>query len=294
MEVLDAQPEYVRKKVLPFETIRIRPIGDIQLGSNGTHIKRLKEYIQEGLDADAWFLGMGDYSDFMSPSGRTKLRNSGIYDNSIDKIEKMAAEEVEELYDIMKDTAGRWIGLHHGHHLFEFSDGTTTDTRLAHKLKAPFLGTCALTGIQFEDRKAHRSVVCTIWSHHGSTGSGSILNKLEKIALGFPNADLLFMAHANQLETRAIPAVELIGRRNGFYTKNRERRLVACGGFDTAYTVSSTNGMTGRPEGGYAEKAAYRPTSVGAPMVRVTPKVHDTSYKGKRYIYTELEVRAEI
>ena len=294
MEIRDAQPQYIRSKTLPFETVRIRPLGDIQLGSDGTQVKRLKEYVKEGLDYNAWFLGMGDYTDFLSPSNRQKLKNAGLYDNSVNKIEKWAIEEVNELADLFKDTKGRWIGLHEGHHFYEFSDGTTTDTRLAFLLGAPFLGTCAMTGIQFTNSAAHRSVTCTIWSHHGSTGSGSILNKLEKIALGFPNADILCMAHANQLETRAVPAVELIGRKGQFYTKSRERRLVATGSFDTAYTVGSTDGMTGRARGGYAEKAAYRPTGIGAPMIRVTPQLHDTNHNGKRYMYGELDIRVEV
>jgi hypothetical protein len=43
------------------------------------------------------------------------------------------------------------------------------------------------------------------------------------------------------------------------------------------YQQSSREGVYGRPQGSYVEKAMMRPTTLGAPVIDITPK-HFTEY----------------
>src|SRR3990167_7734205 len=203
MQVIDAIPTKLRTKALPWEQIQIMPIGDIQLGSPGTDIKRLREHVQWGIDHGVFWVGMGDYTDFLSPSNRRYLKNSGLYDTANELIEKWHREHLEELKDILRPTKGKWIGLHEGHHYFEYGDGTTSDTELCRYLDAKFLGTCAATRIVFKN-KYRNGVECWIWSHHGEGGGMSGVARLLKVAPGFPQMDIFIQGHNTQLEHKVL------------------------------------------------------------------------------------------
>jgi hypothetical protein len=277
-------------------------LGDVQYGSEGCDIPKLKDYIAEALDEGAFFLGMGDFHDVLSPSNRQRLKSAALYDNASNWLERKMEEDILFLYeDVLKPTQGRWLGMLEGHHFWEFTDGTTTDTRLCSMLDAPFLGTCGFMRMTFVKEKGNGeralSTSCDIWAHHGSRGGGSvgtILRQLDAISGSF-TADLYFMGHANRLEASPKALLELGGSNGNIYLKNRDRYLVATGAFDKGYMVGSKDGMTGRPRGGYVEQGAMRPTSMGSAMVKITPVIKNVSALGQRRInHTELEIRVTI
>ena len=302
MELIDATPQYHRAKRLPWGLIRIMPLGDIQYGSAGCDLPKLKDYIAEGIRNDVYFGGMGDIHDVLSPSNRRKLVGAGFYDNASDWYEAKMQEDIEFLYeDIFKPTKGRWLWWLEGHHFWEFTDGTTTDTQLCAKLDAPFVGTCGFMKLTFikqaENGTRSMSTSCDIWTHHGAGGTsspGGVLTKLAKIAGGF-DADLYFMGHANRLEASPFSRLEIGGLGGNLYLKNRSRRLVATGAFDKGYALGSTAGRTKRPRGGYVEQAMMIPTELGAATVSVEPVVKNTvTITGQRVNHTALEIRATV
>lgn len=298
MEILEARPEYLKSSRIPWKPINIMPLGDVQYASDGTDIPKLKDYIAEGLRHDAWFGGMGDFHDVMSPSNRKKLASAAFYDNVTEWMERKMEEDIEYLYeDVLKPTTGRWLWWLEGHHLLEFTDGTTTDTRLCQKLAAPFVGTCGFLRLQFvkepaSERQKPAVTSCDIWCHHGTGGGstvGAVLNKLERVAGSF-DANLYFMGHANRLGAVPKPLLQLGGggKQRALYLKSNTRYLVATGAFDQGYKVGSTAGRTGRPRGGYVEQGMMLPTGLGAAMVTVEPRINSTAG------YTELKIRVTV
>lgn len=286
--------------VLPWKPIRIMPLGDIQYGSAGCDIGKLKDYISEGLAADAWFLGMGDFHDVMSPSNRRKMANAALYDNAIDWMENKMMEDIGYLYeDVLKPTRGRWIGWLEGHHLWEFTDGSTTDTELARMVGAPFLGTCGFISLEFQGKR--ETVNCDIWCHHGSGGGstvGAVINKLERVAGSF-DADIYLMGHANRLTAAPKPFLGLGKDGDQMFLKNKERYLVATGAFDRGYTVGSRANKTGRPRGGYVEQGMMLPTGMGASLIEVTPVMGEQAgwVSGDKYgtvTFPELRIRVTV
>lgn len=270
MEVNDALiPTRFKSRVLPWEPVTICTLGDLQWGSPGTDVKRIREHVYKGVDMGALWLGTGDYTDFLSPSNRRYLKNAGLYDTATELIERWHREQLEEIKAVLAPTRGMWLGLHEGHHFFEYGDGTTCDTELAAFLEAPFLGTCAVTRLTFRDESKH-SVETLIWSHHGQGAGSDPVGKLMAVAPGFPQVDIFVQGHNTQVDARPKDCIEFYGSQGNLRMRSRTQMFVAAGGFMQGYTQGSK--IAGRASGSYVERAMMRPTAIGAPIIRVTPE----------------------
>ena len=77
-----ANVETLAGRKLPFRETVIIPIGDLQLhldsegGTGPCDFDRFKEVIEWGVENDAYYIGMGDFVDFASPSNRAKMQAS--------------------------------------------------------------------------------------------------------------------------------------------------------------------------------------------------------------------------
>lgn len=277
MELFEVQVETQASLTLPWEETIIMPISDIQYGSQGCDMDKFKRHMEWGMKHNAYYIGLGDMVDVASPTGRQKLADAHLYDSVLDALEEKAREHEDEFYKAVKGTEGRWLGLHEGHHYFQYQDGTTTDTSLAERLNAPFLGTCAITQIRFPRRGASSgSNSLQIWSHHGQ-GSGvtmtSPLNKLERMMSRFPSVDIFLLGHYSRKAAYPVDAlVPVFGKINKL--KAKRRILAVTGGFMKGYNVGSSRG--GRAQGSYVEKAMMPPTNLGGIVLRVRP-VHSHS-----------------
>ena len=252
----------------------VMPIGDIQY--TGTKhdtaaVDKLKKHIEWGMEHDAWFLGMGDYIDFASPSNRQRLRAAALYDTAEEVIEDAAVQLMEKLYEkALKGSEGRWLGLLEGHHYTQLQDGTTTDQLLCRKLQTKFLGTCAYIRLVFTSTTARGNV--TIWCHHG-VGSGRIgapLNKLELLPT-YWDADIYLMGHQSKIVAAPLDRVEPVwsGTQEP-HLIHRTILIAGTGGFSKAYLLNSTQGSI--PRGGYVEKAMLSPVALGGVMITIAPR----------------------
>lgn len=284
MEILDYVPTQVKERALPWQEINIMPIGDVQAGAEGCDLERLKRHIKYGIDNNARFIGMGDMTDFLSPSNRDRLKKASLYDTAQGLIDKWHQQHIDELMQVLMPTKGLWIGLHEGHHYHEFTDGTTSDTRIANALDAPFLGTCAITRLRFESSRA--SVVAHVWSHHGE-GAGATtaapFNKLERVS-GFVDADVLLMGHYHRAGVVLTDRLFVSGVVPQL--RHRTRALVATGSFLRGYMQGSQ--VNGRAGGSYVEHGLMPPTAMGNSMITIIPK--RVLRKGEDYTTVDLKV----
>ena len=257
---------------LGWEEVLVMPIGDLQLGSDGVDLDRFKKHIAWGIKHNAMFIGMGDAIDLMSPSNRAKWKSAAMYDS----VQMAMADRAEKLTDdflkLVKGTEGRWLGIHHGHHYFEFEDGTTSDTRIAKALKAPFLGSCAFTRLKFKPKTNHRSVTCTIWSHHGS-GNGiaphAPLNKLYHVMQSF-EADIFLLGHMTKKPVVKMPRIYM-GDNPPYRLVNKNKVLAGTGGFTKGYEQGSKHYSGAYAEGSYVEKGMMVPVSLGGIVLKIRP-----------------------
>lgn len=246
----------------------IAPIGDIQWsGHNGPTAKEsLKRHIDHCMELGAYFVGLGDYIDFVSPSNRQKLMAAGLYDTAQLALAEKANELMEEVYEeFLKPTTGRWLGMVEGHHFFE-ADGDTTDLKLAEKLKAKFLGTSAFIRIPRAD--------LTIYVHH-STGGGKLpgtgLNRLYHTAAGLQGADIYLFGHDTKLASSRMSRPYPIWDRHP-RLEHRDIWLLCCGGFAKSNIQGHRVGTI--PRGDYAEKGLMTPSPLSAPIITVDLTTH--------------------
>lgn len=238
------------------------PIGDVQLGSDGIQVDRLKRQLDWAMkQGNVYFIGMGDYIDVMSPSNRASWVAMKKYDSVKNLMTDGAHRLTEDFIKIVRGTEDRWCGLLEGHHYFEFDDGTTSDTTICKALNTTFLGNCAMIRLKFADK--YRSQGCRVWAHHG-WGSGrspaAIINTIMSIVPYF-EADIYLMGHQSKKAAVKVPYITMNGERC--------RVLAGTGAFFSGYSNGSTNG--GRPQGSYVEKAGMAPAYLGSPLIKVRP-----------------------
>ena len=276
MELLDFLPKQLKTRYLPWSPIKIMPLGDIQLGSQGCDVDRLQRHVDWGVRNGVYFIGMGDYSDFLSPSNRQRLRGASLYDTAQQLIDEWHLRHLDQLKDILAPTRGRWIGLLEGHHFHEFDAGGTTDTLLAEYLGIPFLGTCAIVRLNFRDEANKRSVSAHIWAHHGE-GSGATVaapfNKLERASSFVEAADVLLMGHYHRAGALLINKLRVAGHSKP-RLRHRTVALVATGSFLKGYQQGSR--AAGRASGSYVERGILPPTALGNVVVTLTPRHADS------------------
>ena len=287
MELLNVSPKRLTIAT-KWEEMRIIFIGDLQWAgkqSHGTALSKLKETIAEGMERGAYFIGMGDIIDFLSPSNRQRLRSAALYDTAEDVIDQKSLELTQEIFELaLRPTVGRWLGLVEGHHFSQLKTGDTTDMRLCEMLKAPFLGSCGVIRLVFTRAKTSQ-VPVTLWIHHGH-GNGQTgyypLARLEKVAADQEGIDVFAIGHTTKLG-------HLVKNRMGYRwdhggaAYHRTVHLIGTGGYSRAYIEGSKQGRV--PRGGYAEQQMLGPAVIGSPTLIIRP----TRSKGSHFPVLRVE-----
>ena len=282
---------------MPWKPLDVWFIGDIQwagIKQGGTALSHLTQTLKDALAAEqegreVRFIGMGDYTDFASPSNRARLKSANLYDTATDIIDHKAEELTEEIGEYLKPTRGKWLGLVEGHHLHELKDGTTTDMRLCTMLDAQFLGTTGLINLTFRRDTARIPVV--IWCHHG-VGNGQTgyypLGRLEKVAAVWEGVDVFAMGHTTKkaVEWTNKPFPRWGGHH--YDISHRKVTLVGTGGYSKYYIEGAMQGRI--PRGGYAEQRMLAPAIIGSPVVHIRPR---RTSVGSKKDHVSVDITAE-
>jgi len=276
MEIKEFKPKVTKSWTLPMQEVRILPIGDIQYGAQGCDVDRLQRHLEWGMERECYFIGMGDYLDVASPSNRQALREARLYDSVRDMMNDKMAEETDHLLNrVLLPTKGRWLGMVTGHHWWDFEDGTTTDTRLAEALDAPYMGdAAAMSLLRFE----HEGKVGwgKIWFHHGQGYARTATGRLSRL-MGIANtffAHIYLMGHVPAKVHDRLPWIDTDVTRDGrIRWRGPTNRIVATtGGFMKSYALG-TKDPFGRPTGDYAEKAMLPPAALGGILLFMRPRI---------------------
>jgi len=281
----------------PWKPTILIPISDVQYGSTACSSDRFKRWINgilEAYDNKSYillFIGLGDYTDSIRPSIRRKLRQSDIdEDEHIETaILELLEKHQEGFLNLVDGTQGKWIGMLEGHHYFDYGMGDTSDTRIAEKLGAPFLGDCARIHLMFERLKPNStpsSIDFQIWCHHGEGGGmmpGAPLNKLNPIKAQF-EADCFLMAHQHKTVTAKVDWCYDVKQKGKYVMTHKEISLTCTGGWLQGYQQGSRSGF--RAGGHYPEQRMLTPLALGGVRVYIEPR-HTES---RDYIYHEVTV----
>lgn len=176
--------------------IRLVPFGDVHYGSSHHCETWFNRFINRYKNQDnCWFLGMGDYIDFLSAKERKALVSSDFHDETILSIEQRTETMTREFAKKISFMKGRCLGMLDGNHWYQYRSGETTTHQLARALDCKFLGVAALVQICM-DAASSRQIV-DIFAYHGkgmARLAGSPFNTVEQMAMVCP-ADIYLMGH---------------------------------------------------------------------------------------------------
>ncbi len=227
-----------------------------QLDKDESAMDVVKRYVEYGLENGALFLGLGDYIEIARTTVRRTSSNLD-YDPVADAMEEASYQAERKYLHAVDGTQGKWLGKISGNHYWEYRDGTTSDTRIAAKLQAPYLGSCAFIRLRFKQGST-KNLPYTFWVHHGKggglTASGGLL-LLERIMASF-EADCYITAHRHQSVSAPKPRIYM----NNKSIVSKDKRLIGLGGYLKGYQAGRKRGN--RPEGGYVEKGLLLPVSI--------------------------------
>jgi len=237
------------------------------------------------------FIGLGDYTDSLRPSIRRKLLISGLDEDEhfVTAIHKEVQKHIDEFCKLVEGTEGLWIGMLEGHHFFDFGDGRTSDTVIADRLGATFLGDCTRVHLTFErpiPNGKPSSADFQIWAHHGEGGGalpGAPLNKLNPIKGAF-EADAFLMAHQHKSVTAKVPYCYDRRVKDGYVMEHKDISLTCTGGWLQGYGQNSRSG--GRAGGYYPEQKMLTPLSLGGTRLELFPMREN----GRNLIFHEVVV----
>ena len=256
---------------MPWEPVWLYPIGDSQIGAQGSRPDKLRKHTRSALlKGNPRFVGVGDPIDLVSPSNREMLASMPLYDSPLDAIEAAGAMASNKFLAAVKGTEGKWAACVEGHHYISYRDGLTSDQKIATALGAQFMGTSGMLHLRFKRHKGVSSIVCRVWLHHGE-GSGAMLsapmNKLERFMDGV-DADIYIIGHYTRQIMAPKPRL-FTSNDTPPKWKSRTRWMICAGGWYEGYQAGSMWGN--RPRGTYVERKMLSPVTMGAPYIKITP-----------------------
>lgn len=282
MELASLSVDTQKALWLPLRETKIIPLGDIQFAlkdgkpSQTVDLHRLERLVAWGVKQGAYWLGMGDYIDYASPSNRRILRkeveSEGLYDSVSDLLDDGAERTLDALWKVLEPTKGRWLGLLQGHHYWVDQQGVTTDQRLAGLLNCPFLGTSAIIEVGFKMTRKRSPASFQIWAHHGVGSGKDPLGKLRRDVIPYwPTVDVFLIGHFHRKAATKDPAIRAVFGLDGRGTLiDRPRILAATGSFLKGYMEGHE--VHGRPSGPYPEQKMLAPLALGNVVIWARPR----------------------
>lgn len=252
----------------PGQLCYLVPFGDVHFDTDECDRERFAAFIawcreQERRGAIVRLVGLGDYLDFLAPSGRQALRASQLYDTSLATIEERVWESLRAFAEAMAPVRGRVLGLLSGHHYYRFTQdrlsgrwvGQPSDAWLAQELRADYWGTgVALVRLTFPHHQS-LDILCYHGSGNAQTPGGRVQKRI-RVAEIAPTAQVVITGHDN---TRLGYVRSGLDFDRGAIT----RYVIGAGSFQRAY-------LEGRLEAGYAERAGYVPADLGMSMIQIS------------------------
>lgn len=189
------------------EPIKIIPFGDVHRDSEMHAHSTWQDFLAYAkAQKNAYFLGMGDYTDGVSTSERAILNAANLHSTTKISMGDMYKGVVRTLANELGFMRNRCIGLLGGNHYFDYNDGQNTDHLLAAALGARHLGVHSFILVRLlvdgKTNGSRKTAHIPLWiqAHHGLGGgslAGSQYNPIQKMGHMFPRAHINLMGHSH-------------------------------------------------------------------------------------------------
>ena len=251
------------------ETFTLIPFGDVHRDSPHCAVERWKEDLEEWSKIkNALFLGLGDYTDFLSTSERQCVGRGELHDSTKTSLDNLAKARIKEMAKELSFMRGKIVGLVNGNHYYQFENGTTGDHMLADALGCKFLGVATFVRIVFKwpGRQRARTSSIDVFAHHGAgtgqkphTSLGAVARMAE-----WAEADIVLQGHDHKRGALPLNPILTLSRNNHgeLHVKERQRWIGRTGSYLKAYVDG---------ERGYNVDAGRGPCSLGHIQFQLTP-----------------------
>lgn len=212
---------------------------------------------------NAYALGLGDYGDWLRPSMRSRVQGALSGDDGARKqLDSSVKHTTDKLLKHLDFLEKKCIGIHSGHHEWEFSSGDNSTQRIAAALAAPYLGWIASTRLSIVKPRnvaGKKDVYAyTIVSTHGNANArrvGGTATWLETNIVSAFGADQYIMGHGCK-NLNFTPSERNDIRRNGpAGVRTTLPRCLVVGGFSKGYTDGWNTS--------YVERNGFSPQPLG-------------------------------
>lgn len=271
-------------------------IGDIHEGSAGSDTEAIKKVINEVLNDDnAYWIGMGDYGEFINFSDpRFDIRSlAKKYRNG--SIDNICQEQIDSVCELLFPIRHKCLGLLRGNHeetikrryhhdvLYDMwkclneiktpirqADNVVVSPDNYKKAKIRLLYDMAVVRLSFthgEGKKYNKGCRSfDVLVTHGNTSGrtdGAKVNRIQNLLREWNTVDVVMVAHGHSMPVTSF-TTQSFNRAHTLET--RKRRGFMTGSFLKTYTVGSPC---------YGEKAGYAGAEIGTPRLQFNPKTLD-------------------
>jgi hypothetical protein len=247
----------------------IIPVGDVHytspMHSTEGFATARKEW--QHLDPETtWYIWTGDEHETTSHSERPVFEDGRIHESTLSKLDKVMADDCEELYEKCMFMKGHVLGMIQGNHFWVFQSeckkrgivvGMTSTEYMCKLFETKWLGFLNYMRLSVDIQSAKTAL--DLVTAHGKAGGklvGTPINQVNDLRTIFPAADIYTMGHDH---TRGALPASCLQAPNGcskgdFVIKQKRQWLGRSGCFLRGYVENEQN---------YPVKAMYRPTEIG-------------------------------
>lgn len=260
----------VKDFVIPYRRaehdIRIYCLGDIHTGTIHCVEDDVKRKIQEIKRERAYWIGMGDYAEWITPS-----------DKRYDPSQRAIAEWVEPdnigecqikfLVDLFSPIKDKCIGLLYGNHeeSIRIFNHENVQKNLCDRLNVSNLGYSAMVRFYFNRQNSNEQHVLRGAFTHGAGAAiteGAKTNSLMRFMKAF-NADFHAYGHLHDFIPKSLSKMSV----DGDYGKGKIKQKVSMGAITGCWFRTYTQGVIAS----YGERKAYPPTEICCAYFSIDP-----------------------
>ena len=259
------------------DEITIHPFGDIHWDSETCARDKFDADLKASFKGkNNYYLFMGDCLDFLATSDLKKVRNAGMHDNSMDKLNMFAMQDLAAFRKRIEPCRGKIIGMLGGNHDWLFDDNLTGSQKLAQYMECAYLGWVTYIVLTIRTKNDNGMLRYDIVACHGKAGgklAGTSFNQVEDLQRVFPGANMYLMGHDHNRGVR--PTSKLFAEKNvrtggtSVVVKEKEQYLCRTGSYQKAYEPG---------KGGYITRTLKPPSALGT----ITIKLQSERVRGSR------------
>jgi hypothetical protein len=258
--------------------------GDVHRDTRNCDVERWHWFLKkakETMDANTYFIGMGDYHDFASTREKKLLaHDQNTHESTSNTFDLIAEKNNRDFAEEISFMRGHLLGLIEGNHSWVFKGGKTSTEDLAERMGTKDMGWLCHYTLMYKCDSHHARNAVHIVLCHGKAGGktfGITINQIGDLKQIFPVADIYCMGHDHQRAAQPISILVPVSCTGSYQIKQKRQFLCRSGAFVKAYQDGSDS---------YEVFRLYRPSDLGA--LKMTIAFHRDQRDNQERVITDI------